>query len=85
MDIDVNESKKYNLCICHTVASAKEKVTLFTLTSWKKFQEAALIRKDDIYMEYSEYLKHDSPHGGYHRQCYQRYTKKEQLQKIKKG
>ena len=84
MDRNNNKSKKRNPCLCHAVLSAKGKVTPFAIASWRKIKEAALIRKDDIYIQNSEYLEHDSPHGSYHRQCYQRYTNKEHLQRIKK-
>ena len=66
--MDGSKSGKHNVCLCHKVISAKGKVTPFTAVSWKKFQEAALIWKDDVSIKHSEYLKHDTPYGGYHRQ-----------------
>ena len=53
--------------------NAKEKLTDFTERSWRKFEGCASTRQDEIWFLMRSYWE-DGPKGGYHRQCYQKYT-----------
>ena len=83
--MNTNKSTRKTVCVCHKVTSARGKITPFTFVSWKTFQKAAIIWNDDIiHTTNYEYLKHDTPHGGYHRECHQSYANKEHLLREKK-
>lgn len=60
-------------CLCHVRDDATGSLTRFTDTSWRKFEQCANKRLDQIYSVMKDHWD-DGPKGFYHRQCYQKYT-----------
>jgi hypothetical protein len=70
---EIGSTPKWDKCLCHVKVDAREKLTDFTDTSWRKFKECSDIRKDEIWLLMKNYWN-EGPKGSYHRQCYQKYT-----------
>ena len=71
----------WNKCLCH-ITSSHEKLTTFTKKSWGKFETCSERRQDRIWLIMNNHWK-KGPKGGYHRQCYQKYTNVGHLSRIK--
>lgn len=79
---------KHNaLCLCHCVEAGKdEELRNFTEKSWGTFRVSAEVRQDNVYERMSGKwdAKNMEEFGRYHRKCYQHYTNKTNLDRLKR-
>ena len=68
----LNLHPDWKKCLC-PVAESSGKLTLFTEKNWERFEKCSLRRNDHIWLKMMNHWR-GGPKGGYHRQCYQRYT-----------
>lgn len=73
----------WNECLCH-ITNCHDKLTRFTEKSWRKFEACSEKRQDETWLSMKHHWK-NGPKGGYHRQCYQRYTNKGHLSRIEES
>ena len=69
-------------CLCHIRSEVTGPLSTFTQKSCKTLKASADVRKDFVYAAMADYWD-EGPNGGYHRQCYQAYTNKEHLGRIR--
>ena len=83
--MDLDEDINWNQCICHKDGESHDyqPLTQITETSWLTLTNAALVRKDHVYDKLQSYFKGE-PRGCYHRNCYQWYTHKQKLERLKR-
>ena len=70
-------------CLIHC-RDIDAEVTQLTSKSWEKVSKCGQLLNDDIFHSLSKLKQQSddiSPEGGYHRQCYQRYTNKTLIEK----
>ena len=67
-------------CLCHIVIGCKSTPRPFSLNSWTKVRDAAIIRDDHIHAKYKDLLATDHYTGKYHHECYARYTNPDHLE-----
>lgn len=75
-----SDKPSWNKCLCHVVDKANGRLTTFTEQSWYTFHKCSNSRRDEIWMIMKNFWGH-GPKGGYHRQCYQKYTNKNKVAK----
>ena len=83
----MNKQNADALCLCHCIEAGKdEELRNFTEKSWGTFRLSAEVRKDNIYERMSEKwdAKNIEEIGRYHRKCYQHYTNKTNLDRLKR-
>ena len=83
--MDLDEDINWNQCICHKDGESHDyqPLTQITETSWLTLTNAALVRKDHVYDKLQSYFKGE-PRGCYYRNCYQWYTHKQKLERLKR-
>ena len=83
-DDDSRSTRYDHECLCHCHEAAQDAhLTRFTAISWEKLRRAAEVRQDGTW-EKLEGEWERGPWGAYHRQCYQTYTHKKLLARLKK-
>ena len=77
-----NQEPDWTKCICH-VRDEQDDLSGFTDQSWETLKKAAAIRQDHIFFELKDHWD-KGPIGVKHRKCYQSYTNKTLLDRLKK-
>ena len=83
--MDVDEDINWNQSICHKDGESHDyqPLTQITETSWLTLTNTTLVRKDHVYDKLQSYFKGES-RGCYHCNCYQWYTHKQKLERLKR-